>query len=172
MTPSTITVEITIDEPPHPDACVESLIQAVVVAADLRGYCSGQIGIRICDDATIRGINHRHLEHDYATDVISFGYTDEPPLVEGELVVSVETAERTASRLPGWSTQNELILYVVHGVLHICSMDDTDEVSRADMRAAERAVLTRLGIADISKFGADEAETCENEVKDAPWEIN
>ncbi len=172
MTPSSITVEITIDEPPHPDVCVDSLTRAVCLAANLRNYSIGQIGLRLCDDAAIRAINCRHLEHDYATDVISFGYTDEPPFVEGELVVSLETAERTASSLPGWSTQNELILYVVHGVLHICSMDDTDEVSRAEMRAAERTVLTRLGITDISRFGADEAETCESESSDAPLEIN
>ena len=172
MTPSTITVEITIDEPPHPDICVESLTRAVILAANSRNYSSGQIGLRLCDDAAIRAINCRHLEHDYATDVISFGYTDEPPFVEGELVVSVETAARTATSLPGWSTQNELVLYVVHGVLHICSMDDTNEVSRANMRSVERAVLTQLGIADISRFGADEAETCEDGTNDAPLEIN
>lgn len=181
-TPSSISVDITVDEPPHsranpahgfpPDLCLATLTRAAQLAASFRHYDQGQLGIRICDDAEIRQINRRHLQHDYATDVISFGYTDQPPCVEGELVVSWETASRTAASLPGWSVQNELVLYVVHGVLHICAMDDQDPVGRAAMRAAELAVLTQLGITDISRFGADEAETCEHRVNDTTVEAN
>jgi probable rRNA maturation factor len=175
--PSAITVEITVDEPSHsgdddPEICVATLTQAAVLAANFRNYTSGQIGVRVCNDAEIRTINDRHLQHDYATDVISFGYVDEPPYVEGELVVSWETAKRTASNLTGWSTQSELILYVVHGVLHICSMDDTRRDCRLEMRAAEHAVLTQLGITDISRFGADDVETCEDPATDTSREIN
>ncbi len=162
-----IEVEILVDVDLVTQVNREALQRAAQVAAQHRGFSTGEIGIRVCGDDEIRRVNIDHLDHDYATDVISFGYVADAPHVEGELVASVETAMRTAATLPGWSPENELLLYVVHGVLHICGMDDQDADSRADMRLAERAVLKRLGIGDCSRYGADEAETCETS-----WEKN
>lgn len=132
----------------------EQLRRAVVAAAEYRDCRSGELGIRVTDDSRIHRINRDHLHHDYPTDVISFGYALDPPRVEGELVVSVETARREAARL-GWQPAAELSLYVVHGVLHIAGMDDAAPDERSEMRRAERAVLHRLGIDEIDRFGAD-----------------
>ena len=128
--------------------------QAVRTAALHRGYSSGSIGVRITNDPTIRQLNAKHLGHDYATDVISFGYEADLPNVEGELVVSIDTAKKQSQEI-GWPCSHELILYVVHGVLHICGMDDHQVDDRAAMRAAEETVLQSLGIDEISRFGAD-----------------
>lgn len=119
--------------------------QAVVAAAAELGFAQGSIGVRISDDQSIHEINVRHLSHDYPTDVISFPYSEDVSLIEGELIASVETADQNAVDV-GWETGNELLLYVIHGVLHIGGMDDHDDHDRAEMRAAEHAVLTRLGI--------------------------
>ncbi len=136
------------------------LTDAAIQAAQARGFAVGQIGIRICSDDAIREVNRRHLTHDYATDVISFGYVADPPRVEGELVVSIETAQRTAAGQSDWSSENELLLYVVHGVLHLCGMDDVDPSSRSEMRVVEQQVLTDCGVSSIVRFGADTIETC------------
>ncbi|KAA5541559.1 rRNA maturation RNase YbeY [Roseiconus nitratireducens] len=106
---------------------------------------SGELGVRFTDDATIHEINVRHLSHDYPTDVISFPYSDQPPRLEGELVASVDTALENAVEA-GWAAGNELLLYVIHGVLHIAGMDDATPSQRREMRVAEQAVLNQLGI--------------------------
>ncbi len=123
----------------------DRIADAVQAAAALRGFRRGQIGVRITDDVTIHEINARHLSHDYPTDVISFPYSDDPDDIEGELVASVETAQENASEV-GWEIANEVLLYVIHGVLHIGGMDDHEADERAMMRRAEREVLSRLGI--------------------------
>ncbi|WP_372897925.1 rRNA maturation RNase YbeY [Stieleria sp.] len=123
----------------------DRIADAVQAAAAVRGFQRGQIGVRITDDVTIHEINVRHLSHDYPTDVISFPYSDDPDHIEGELVASVETAQENAAEA-GWEVANEVLLYVIHGVLHIGGMDDHQADERALMRDAEREVLAHLGI--------------------------
>lgn len=76
------------------------------------------------------------------TDVLSFDLGD-----AGEVVTSFECARRTA-RARGVEPGRELSLYVVHGVLHLCGLDDRTKPERVRMRAAERAVLLSLGWED------------------------
>ncbi len=65
-------------------------------------------------------------------------------MLEGELIVSVETALREAPQ-QGWSPRAELLLYVVHGLLHLCGYDDLTDEARPTMRAREREVLAIWG---------------------------
>ena len=130
--------------------------RAVAAAAAYRGYDAGVIGIRVTGDAEIHHVNRQHLGHDYPTDVISFAYRDERPILEGELIVSAETAHQRAAEL-GWPVSSELILYMVHGTLHIAGMDDQSERDRAAMREAERCVMLQLGIDEIVRCGADQS---------------
>ncbi len=137
------------------DGDLDSTVQnAVVAAAQARGFASGRIGVMITDDDTIHEINRRHLDHDYPTDVISFTYDRSGSKVEGELVVSLCTARRSALEL-GWDWRHEILLYVVHGTLHICGLEDSSAAERAEMRSQEQAVLERLGIADARRFSPD-----------------
>ena len=151
-------IEVLIDSLVDPSPDLDSLKRAATLAATLaaqwRGFSSGEIGIRVTDDATIHQINRKHLGHDYPTDVISFGYQADAPRIEGELIVSVETASRRASEL-GWDADHELLLYIVHGVLHLTGMDDHAPGDRGEMRAAEEKIMTQLGITAIVKYGAD-----------------
>jgi probable rRNA maturation factor len=128
--------------------------QAVVAAARYRGFTTGRIGIRITDNPTIHQCNCQFMHHDYPTDVISFGYDLCPPRLEGEMIVSAEMARQRARDI-GWSADSELLLYVVHGTLHISGMDDQQAESRAQMRTAEQHVLVGLGVDEIMHFGAD-----------------
>ena len=130
------------------------LRQAAVAAAAARGFTVGEIGIRVTNDQSIRDLNSRHLNHDYETDVISFSYDCRGNGITGELVVSVDTARRRASEL-GWNEGDELLLYVVHGVLHLTGMDDQEPNDRAQMRRLEREVMLSLGVDEIIHFGAD-----------------
>ena len=117
---------------------------------------SAEISLALVDDAQIHRVNREFLGHDYATDVISFVLNDEaspldeehssrlaesaPRRLEGELIVSTETALREAAA-HGWTPADELLLYVVHGLLHLCGYDDLTDEARPVMRAREREVL-------------------------------
>lgn len=120
---------------------------------------SAELTVVIVDDATIRRWNREFLGHDWATDVISFPDEDacdapqwddiqprgQGRAIAGELMVSAETARREAD-LRSASIDDELLLYCVHGWLHLCGYDDLTDEERPQMRARERAVLAPLGL--------------------------
>jgi probable rRNA maturation factor len=152
--PTLLNIEIIVDEDVTYVANEQKLRDACTAATSLRDFHQGEIGIRVTTDAAIHQINREHLGHDYPTDVISFAYAANPPHIEGELVVSVDTASERANDL-GWSVDHELLLYVVHGTLHITGMEDHESEDRLAMRAAERLVMLQLGITEIDQYAAD-----------------
>jgi probable rRNA maturation factor len=100
------------------------------------------LSIAIVDDAQIAALHGRWFDDPTPTDVISFDLGDEPGPA-GELYVSLECALRVA-RARGLDEARELLLYVVHGALHLCGFDDHEPRDRARMRKAEARVLARL----------------------------
>lgn len=118
----------------------------------LRGLIARQtdgpvhLSLALVDDAEIRRINREFLAHDYATDVISFRYSEpDDAVLDGELILGVETATRVAAEL-GWSLDDELLLYGLHGYLHLCGYDDQTAEARQAMRHRERELLAPEGI--------------------------
>lgn len=119
-------------------------IEAAVRAAASLGDCLDcRVGVRITNDEVIHQINREFLHHDYPTDVISFPYALAVPVVEGELIVSIDTAVVQAAEA-GWSIAEELLLYVIHGTLHLVGYDDVDDSDRAAMRTAESKAMLLL----------------------------
>src|SRR4051812_47696364 len=78
------------------------------------GLKDAQISLAVVDDPAIRELNRKFLQHDYATDVISFVLEDHGDALEGEVIVSADTAAAMAAPF-GWTTDDELLLYVIHG---------------------------------------------------------
>ncbi len=108
----------------------------------------GAVDIIFVNDDAITSLNHEYFGKNRPTDVIAFPLEDEPPTegdpTMGEVVISVETARREAEAR-GLKAEDELALYIVHGILHLAGYDDTDEVGRKEMYAREREVLSRAG---------------------------
>lgn len=75
--------------------------------------------------------------------------------IEGEIIASAEMAASMAGDAK-WSADAELILYVVHGLLHICGYDDLTPEEKCIMRARERAILSELGLTAIYAEDAEE----------------
>ncbi|MGC8643467.1 MAG: rRNA maturation RNase YbeY [Isosphaeraceae bacterium] len=112
------------------------------------GVRRASISLALVDDQTIHRINRDHLGHDWPTDVISFPLS--PPgdaELAGELVVSAEMA-RDATLSIGAEPADELALYVVHGLLHLCGYNDGNEEETRLMRQREDLVLRREGFAN------------------------
>jgi probable rRNA maturation factor len=108
------------------------------------GIEEATINIAIVDDPTIHDLNRRFLNHDEPTDVLTFPLDDETGPLEGDVIVSADTAVRMAAQMQ-WSAADELLLYVVHGVLHLVGYDDLDGESRAEMHARQRHYMCVLG---------------------------
>lgn len=107
------------------------------------------VGVALVDDATIRELNREHLEHDWATDVIAFDYGDDPSpdALRGEVVASAETARREAEER-GSEPRDELLLYVVHGTLHLLGWEDDTPARRRAMNKRAAAILSKAGLAE------------------------
>ena len=138
-----IKVEIANEQSKHVfDA--DLLRRAVQIVLDGESVDRAEISVAIVDDATIHDLNLKYLQHDHATDVLSFLLSSIGELLEGEIVVSADTAACEALRY-GWSAEDELLLYLIHGALHLVGHDDASDAERAVMRAKERQYLAKLG---------------------------
>lgn len=122
----------------------------------VRGVLSGEgeddaeISLAFVDNATSQRLNRQYLDHDEPTDVLSFPLTDgRGGRLKGELVIGAEVASAQASAL-GHAVHAELTLYVIHGLLHLCGLDDHTTEGAAAMRERERHYLRQLGLPDIS----------------------
>lgn len=132
---------------------IEPLEAAARAVAKAYGFERGEISIAVVDDPSIHQLNQEYLGHDYPTDCISFLFEADDDRLEGEVVISADTAWRQAER-GGWPPQHELLLYLIHGMLHLCGLDDTTSELAAEMRVAEHAMLRSL---DIEPPGALDA---------------
>lgn len=124
----------------------DRLAEVVTMILDDYGYDSAEISIAVVDDPTIRQLNLQYLQHDYETDVLSFLLDSSEDFLAGQLIVSTDTAHRVAAEL-GTSPADELLLYVVHGSLHLVGLDDTAPDLTCEMRNAEKLYLTKMGVA-------------------------
>lgn len=104
-----------------------------------------EINVAVVNDTTIHELNRKYLDHDYPTDVLSFVFDYEDGFLEGQIIVGGEVAAREATQF-GWNGQDELLLYVVHGTLHLVGYDDLADDAQAAMREAERTALAQFGL--------------------------
>jgi probable rRNA maturation factor len=130
---------------PIDEALRERLTKACRRIASDFGFDQGEISIAILNDEAIRKINAEFLRHDWATDAITFPFEANEGRLEGEIVVSRETAGRVAADFP-WSADDELLLYVIHGMLHLVGFDDQDDESRREMKEEEKNYLMQFGV--------------------------
>lgn len=111
----------------------------VLSEADLT---DGTLSIAVVDDEQIHKLNREFLDHDYPTDVLSFDLGDAGRF-EGEVIVSADTAAANAQEY-GVPAAQELLLYVIHGTLHLVGYNDKSDEEAAEMRRAEQLRLQRF----------------------------
>ena len=111
------------------------------------GIRSGKINVVLVDSDTIQQFNRDFLQHDYPTDAISFPLEDRRSegYLEGEVLACTEIAKDRAAEF-GWTAEEELLLYIVHGMLHLVGFDDATPDQQTVMQEKERSYLATLGI--------------------------
>ncbi|MBU3699653.1 MAG: rRNA maturation RNase YbeY [Candidatus Kapabacteria bacterium] len=112
----------------------QAMITSVEKALKAHKIKHARIDIILLTDRRIRTLNKQYLQHDYATDVLTFPLEDQP--LYGEIYVSLETARRQANEY-GVGVVNELARLAVHGALHLLGYDDADPADRQTMHTLE-----------------------------------
>ena len=114
----------------------------IKAVAATHGRNVGEIGYMFVNDEKILEVNKQYLGHDYYTDVITFDY-DEGKVINGDIVISLDTV-RTNAELFNKRYEDELNRVIIHGVLHLCGINDKGPGEREVMEAHENKALDLL----------------------------
>lgn len=114
----------------------------VSAVAETHGRIVGNVNYIFTDDDTILSVNREFLQHDYYTDIITFDYSRRK-LISGDLYISLDTVRSNAEML-GVPYERELHRVVIHGVLHLCGINDKGPGEREIMERHEDAALSLL----------------------------
>lgn len=103
----------------------------------------GEIAYIFCSDERILEVNRQYLQHDYYTDIITFDYT-EGNRISGDMFISLETIQTNAEQFADNDYQRELHRVIIHGILHLCGINDKGPGEREIMEQAENQALSIL----------------------------
>ena len=143
-------IRVSVANPYEQPLDFQALKGAAKAVLEGEGVRAAKVTLAFVDDPHIHRLNKQFLNHDEPTDVLTFP-ASEPGAkkLEGDVVIGYRVAEEYAADR-GHAVGPELVLYVVHGCLHLCGYTDTDPRSAAEMRKKEREYLAKLGLPDIA----------------------
>ena len=102
----------------------------------------GDIAYIFCNDEKILEVNRQYLQHEYYTDIITFDY-DEDDVISGDLFISLDTVRTNAEQV-GATYEEELHRVIIHGILHLCGINDKGPGEREIMEENENKALAML----------------------------
>lgn len=102
----------------------------------------GDIAYIFCSDDKILEVNREYLQHDYYTDIITFDYCEDN-IISGDLFISLDTV-RTNSEEFNTDYDEELHRTIIHGILHLCGINDKGPGEREIMEKAENEALAMM----------------------------
>ncbi|KAA6325413.1 Endoribonuclease YbeY [termite gut metagenome] len=125
-----------------PDIQKRAVASWIKTVAGSYGKKVGDIACIFCSDEKILEINRQYLQHDYYTDIITFDYT-EGDKISGELFISLDTVQTNAQQYHT-AYKDELHRVIIHGILHLCGMNDKVPDEKILMEESENRALTLL----------------------------
>lgn len=114
-----------------------------------------QVNIRLLDDSGISKLHQQWKGIDGPTDVLSWFHSSSDQPIEVDLAIGFDVAAREAAQR-GHSVRQELLLYIVHGILHGCGFDDLAPEAADRMHAEEDRILALLGTKATYRHGDSE----------------
>lgn len=111
------------------------------------GVVRGRMEVMVLESEPMHEMNVEFLGHDYPTDVLAFALEDDIPngRLEGNIAICSDVAVEIAPEY-GWSPEEELLLYAIHGTLHLVGYDDHTPEDAPLMHAKEREYLQCVGV--------------------------
>ena len=125
---------------PMPDIKKREVTEWIKQVAASYGKRVGEVAYIFCDDEKILEVNRQYLQHDYYTDIITFDYT-EGPRISGDLFISLDNVRTNAEQFADGDYRRELHRVIIHGILHLCGINDKGPGEREQMEAAEDQAL-------------------------------
>lgn len=122
-----------------PQLDYQKLERWIAAVAESHGRLAHTINYIFCDDDEIIRVNRQFLDHDYFTDIITFDSCT-ASMLRGDIFISLDTVASNAEGL-GVPYGRELLRVIIHGVLHLCGIDDKGPGEREIMERAENAAL-------------------------------
>ena len=127
----------------RPKLDYQQLEQWIVQVAQAHNRSVHSLNYIFCDDEEILRVNRQFLNHDYYTDVITFDNCL-GSLLRGDMFISLDTVRSNAEGL-GVEYDRELLLVIIHGVIHLCAINDKGPGEREIMEQHENDALNLLG---------------------------
>lgn len=144
MTPSFQWIASGVPEPALDYGRLERWIARV---AESHGRTALSLNYIFCNDDEILRVNRQFLNHDYYTDIITFDNCL-GRMLRGDMFISLDTVRSNAATV-GADYDAELKRVIIHGVLHLCGINDKGPGEREIMEAHEDAALAMLEEAAI-----------------------
>lgn len=104
----------------------------------------GDISYIFCSDAKILEVNNQYLQHDYYTDIITFDYTT-GDVISGDIFISLDTVKSNSDQFKT-VYENELRRVIIHGILHLCGINDKTDNEQKQMTRYENEMLKLLNV--------------------------
>ena len=135
-------ISYTTDGVEMPSFDTQRIVNWIVSVARGFGKSVGAVTYIFCNDDKILEVNRKYINHDYYTDVITFDYS-RPMRISGDVFISLDTVRSNAILL-GKTYDNELMRVIIHGILHLCGVDDKGPGEREIMERHEDEALALL----------------------------
>lgn len=103
---------------------------------------TGDIAFIFCSDEKILEVNNQYLQHDYYTDIITFDYSEDD-IISGDIFISLDTVKSNSGQF-GTNYDEELHRIIIHGILHLCGINDKGPGEREYMTECENKALEML----------------------------
>jgi len=102
----------------------------------------GNVAYIFCNDEKILEVNRQYLQHDYYTDIITFDYNEDDNLL-GDIYISLDTVKSNSEKF-GTNYDEELHRVIIHGILHLCGINDKSPKEQEYMTECENEALKML----------------------------
>ena len=135
-------ISYTTDSVEMPSFDTQRIENWIVSVARGFGKTVGAVTYIFCNDDKILEVNRKYINHDYYTDIITFDYS-RPMRISGDVFISLDTVRSNAILL-GKTYDNELMRVIIHGILHLCGVDDKGPGEREIMERHEDEALALL----------------------------
>lgn len=151
-----VELSFTLDAPDTDPPAAGWLETHLAEAIRLSGVTTGSLSVTLIDDPTMIALHAEHCDDPTPTDVLTFDLADhEPPKpgdtvthIDGDLVICRDEAQRQAAAR-GHDTRVELLLYAVHGLMHLLGEDDHNDQDFQRMHQREDRLLTQMGLGPV-----------------------
>ena len=125
-----------------PDIKKKETSRWIEKVASLYNKSIGDVNYIFCDDDKIIEVNRKFLDHDFYTDIITFDYSEDN-IISGDIFISLDTVLSNSQKY-NTKYKEEIMRVIIHGILHLCDIDDRTDTEELEMRKAEENALKIL----------------------------